>query len=822
MSLVASCVKCSLNFAQSLFVISITAVALLAQSSADLSGKVTDAQGGAVSNARVTLFRQDTATPQTVRTNDSGEYRFTTVAPGNLLLEVKKEGFRTTTLNVALQRGAAKLQNVMLQVAGVNQSVIVTAAGEAQTPGEVSKSVSVISHDEIVKRNDYSVAGLLTTVPGVQIFNQGGPGQYTKMSIHGLPASAGAILVDGLRFRDAATTQGDATSFLPALNVVDTDHIEVLRGSGSSLYGTNAVGGAVNIVTDQGGGPLHGQAQVEGGTLGLFRARGTIAGGALQDKLKYTFGLLHLNVTSGVDGQDAYRSSGLQSFARYDFTPRLSLSGRFWGSDDFAQLNNSPTSTGIPPANIPSGAVVPAIPLSPQGVKTLIAGGPPNFGNATYIPDVNDPDDRNASRFENAAFIFRDIATPTFNWQGYYQLVRTERVYNNGPVGIGPYQPPADDYSNYVGRIDTAGIRANKQLSSWLGVTAGYEFERETYFDHQDSHLSGPENVIERTHARQRSNAAFFAAQLSPLNRRLQISISGRVQTFRLSTPDFEYAGTENPYKNISLSPPKALTGDASVAYLFVRSNTKLRAHIGNSYRSPALFERFGAGFYNDFVTGKVVFTPYGDPRLAPDRYNSFDGGIDQYLFHDRLRASATIFYVRIAQLVGFNSNGRINPATDPFGRSSGYINGAGGISRGGEVSIEARPTSDLTVSAAYTYTSANTDQDSQVPGFFHVFDTPKHMVTLVATNQWTKKLTTTVDMFHYSPYFDPSIGYLQAYRFPGFTKTDFVASYEFWRSETRSARFYAKVDNLFNQTYYVAGFLAPRATAIGGLGYAF
>lgn len=822
MSLAASCVKFALIFTRFLFFISISAAVLLAEPPSDLSGQVTDAQGGAIAGARVTVFRQDTATPQTVRTNESGEYRFAGLAPGSLLLEVRKEGFRTTTLNVALQRGVASRRNVTLQVSGVDQSVIVTAAGEAQTPGEVSKSVSVISHDEIVNRNDYAVAGLLTTVPGVQIFNQGGPGQYTKMSIHGLPSSAGAILVDGLRFRDSATTQGDAASFLPVLNVVDTDHIEVLRGSGSSLYGTNAVGGAVNIVTDQGGGPLHGQAQVEGGNLGLFRARGTIAGGALQDKLKYTFGLLHLNVMSGVDGQDAYRSSGLQSFARYDFTPRLSLSGRFWGSDDFAQANNSPTSTGIPQENIPATAVVPAIPLSPEGVKTLIAGGTPNFGNATYIPDVNDPDDRNASRFENAAIIFRDIVAPTFNWQGYYQLVRTERIYNNGPVGIGPYQPAADNYSNYVGRIDTTGIRGSKQITSWLGITGGYEFERETYFDHQDDNLPVPENVTERTHVQQRSNAEFFAAQFSPLERRLQISLSGRLQTFSLSAPDFQYSGTENPYKNVSLSPPKALTGDASVAYLFVRSNTKLRAHIGNSYRAPALFERFGAGFYNDFLTGKVIFSPYGDPRLAPDRYNSFDGGIDQYLFHDRIRASATIFYIRIAQLIGFNANGLINPATDPFGRSSGYINGAGGISRGGEISVEARPTRSLTVSAAYTYTNADTDQDSQVPGFFQVFDTPKHMVTLVATNQWTKRLTTTVDMFHYSSYFDPSIGYLQAYRFPGFTKTNFVASYEFWRNETKSARFYAKVDNLFNQTYYVAGFLAPRATAIGGLGYAF
>ena len=113
-------------------------------------------------------------------------------------------------------------------------------------------------------------------------------------------------------------------------------------------------------------------------------------------------------------------------------------------------------------------------------------------------------------------------------------------------------------------------------------------------------------------------------------------------QTFDLSVPDFQYAGAvPNPYAGVPINAPHALTGDASLAYLFPRTNTKLRGHVGNAYRAPGLYERFGAGFYNNpFVPGEVVFTPYGDPRLAPDRFNSVDGGIDQYLFHDRIRVS--------------------------------------------------------------------------------------------------------------------------------------------------------------------------------------
>jgi vitamin B12 transporter len=792
-----------------------------AQDPTGIVGVVKDPQGRVIPGAQLNLYRQDTRARLSTTSSYTGAFEFRDIAPGTFLLETASDKFQTSTLDVEVNRGVTKEITVTLSIAGVSQQVVVTAADQAQTTDQVSKALTVVSHDEIVNRNDYSVSDILTTTPGLQVRNEGGPGQNTTISVRGLPTSATAVLIDGLRFRDASTTQADSSSFLSTLNVIDTDHIEILRGSGSSLYGTDAVGGAINVVSDVGGGPTHGDLQVEGGTLGFFRARGSIAGGFLGDRLTYSAGILHLNVMSGVDGQDANRSTGLQGFARYDFTPKISLSGRFWGSDDFAQLNNSPTSTGIPLSNIPSGTVVPAIPLSPAGVKTLLAGGTPDFGNATYIPDANDPDDRRASRFENAAFIFRDLLTPKVNWQASYQLVHTARTYENGPVGIG-FQPAALDYENYVGTIQTANVRATGQLTPWMSLTGGYEFERENYFDHQDNNLPAPDLIIERTRLHQNSSSGFFAAQFSLLNHRLQVSLSGRAQTYSVSTPEFQYSGTQNPYANLPINAPSAFTGDASLAYLIARSNTKLRAHVGNSYRAPALYERFGAGFYNDPLTGAVIFTPYGDPRLAPDRYNSFDAGVDQYLLGSRLRVSATAFYTRIVQLISFNSNGLINPLTDPYGRSSGYIDGAGGISRGVELSVEAHPISSLSFAASYTYTNADTDQDSQVPGFFRAFDTPRHSVTLVATKQWTSRFTTTFDLYHYSRYYDAYVGYLQAYLFPGYGKSDLVASYKFWTSETKSARFYGKVDNLFNQTSYLSGFLEPRATFVTGLGYSF
>src|ERR1019366_6840892 len=121
---------------------------LSAQSRPGISGHVRDTSGGAVGNAKLSLFRQDTGVSSNTATGPGGEYRFDGVAPGALVLEIQKEGFRTATINVAFE-GSVRPVDVTLEVAGVNQTVVVTAAGEAQTLDEVSKAFSSISHEEI-------------------------------------------------------------------------------------------------------------------------------------------------------------------------------------------------------------------------------------------------------------------------------------------------------------------------------------------------------------------------------------------------------------------------------------------------------------------------------------------------------------------------------------------------------------------------------------------------------------------------------------------------------------------------------------------------
>jgi len=758
---------------------------------AGLRGLVEDPQGKPVDGAEVLLYRGTSI--ERTRTQ-AGRFEFPN-SEGRALIEIAAEGFRRVS------REVEDNQVIRLEIAGVDQRIVITAEGAAQTFDEAAKSTSVLDAADLSRRNENNVAEALRDVPGLLIRNLGGPGQLTTIRSRGLRTEATAVLIDGLRFRDVAAIQADASGFIGNLNIINLSRVEVLRGSGSSLYGTNAVGGTINLVTDTGGGPAHGGTLVEGGGLGLLRARAN-AGGSWK-KLAYSAGLLHINVLNGIDGNDASRSSGAQGFAKYAISSAASLSGRLFVSDDFVQTNSSPTTSGIPAANWPASGIIPAVP------------------GRTYFPGRDDPDSRRSGRFYSTALIYRQILAPTVDFQASYQRLNTGRNFQNGPAGPG-FQPSVPNLSDFDGNIDTAEARLNWRPTSWWTLTGGYEFERETYRNADDNRVPNANRVAVQTLAAQRSNAAYFASQMAFAGRRLLLSVSGRTQDFRLDRPRFIYTGDANNYENAAVATaPRAWTGDVALAYFLPRTGTKLRAHAGNAYRAPGLYERYGSGFFFSSALGGVIYSPYGDPRLAPDRYNSADGGIDQYLFRDKLRLSGTLFYTRIVSNIQFDSSASfVRPATDPFRRTSGYYNGSGGISRGVETSVELRPVRGTMLRSSYWFVNSDTDRDITVRGLWDALGVPRHSWSAVATQQLGRRTELTVDFFRSSSYYNAFFAGSgsRAFRFDGATKIDAVLSHDLIRTDTYSVRIYGKGDQILNRTYYENGFLAPGATALAGL----
>src|SRR5262249_25833956 len=110
----------------------------------------------------------------------------------------------------------------------------------------------------------------------------------------------------------------------------------------------------------------------------------------------------------------------------------------------------------------------------------------------------------------------------------------------------------------------------------------------------------------------------------------------------------------------------------------------------------------------------------------------SVDAGIDQRLAHDRVQIGATYFYTKLQEVIQFDITGIVNPATDPFGRFFGYTNTSGGLARGIEVALVARPFRSLEINSSYTFTNALNRTPTSVPGFLPTFVQPRHTFTLV------------------------------------------------------------------------------------------
>ena len=339
----------------------LSATLLSAQTETSLGGRITDPRGGPVPAATVTVYTRDSGARFTVSADNTGSYRFESLAAGEYLVDVEAPHFsRPVAQTVHVARGSSSTLDISLQIAGVREEIVVTASGTAQTVDEVSKAISVVSREEIEERNEYGISEVLRVIPGLRVQRLGGPGALTTIKTRGLRNEDTAILIDGFRFRDAASITGDASGFIEDLIVTDVDRLEVLRGSGSSLYGSNAIGGIINLVSGEGGGRTRGSLLLEGGNLGLFRGRTQIAGGTKNDRIAYSAGVAHLNVTDGIDGDDAARNTSGQGRIRLRISPTATLSMRMYSADSFAQLNTSPQGVGV---LAPTG-IIQALPLS--------------------------------------------------------------------------------------------------------------------------------------------------------------------------------------------------------------------------------------------------------------------------------------------------------------------------------------------------------------------------------------------------------------------------------------------------------------------------
>lgn len=169
---------------------------------------------------------------------------------------------------------------------------VVVGATRLPTPeSELGTSVTVITSDEIAAKQERTLPDALLDVPGLNVVQTGGPGGLTSVFIRGTNANQTKVFLDGIDVSDPSVPNG-AFDFAHVLTF-DLGRIEVLRGPQSGLYGSDAIGGVVNIVTDKGEGPMKASVNLEGGSFGTFNQTAKISGS--EDWLSYFFGFGHFS-----------------------------------------------------------------------------------------------------------------------------------------------------------------------------------------------------------------------------------------------------------------------------------------------------------------------------------------------------------------------------------------------------------------------------------------------------------------------------------------------------------------------------------------------
>lgn len=779
-----------------------------------LRGRVVDPQNRPVANARVQLSDRASGEVWSTLTDRAGAYVFASIPAGGYLLSADAANSALAGSVDAVVDGETDLE-LSLSLSSVEAEVVVTASSTPVPVQEVAKALDVVDGEQIALRDEYSLGEAVRQVPGVRVRQLRGPGSMTSIQARGLRTQDTALLFDGLRVRDAAAPQGDAGGLLESLTLVDSGRVEVMRGSGSSLYGSHAMAGVVNVTTRQGGGRPHGELLAEGGGLGFARGVARAGGGLAENRFVYSGGIGHVNVSDGVRGGSPYRNTTGQAFGRYSFTENITLSGRVWATDTFTNLNESPAFPQSVTANFPAAGPVEARGLDDDNLRLFEQGQGFNAGSATFVPDQIDPDNHRTGALLSASFTLRHQVNPNSSYQVTYHGLDSNRGFRDGPGGPGAFDPAVSNENRFDGHTDTVYARTDHRIGAKHLASLGWEFEREEYVNRNTDESASPlESSID---IEQRSQAVFAQDQMRLMQGRLQIALSGRVQWFDLQTPQF--SGTQTPYDTGALNSPKtALTGDAAVAYFFVESQTKVRAHVGNSYRAPSAFERFG-GSFSSFSGG---FNFWGDPRLAPERSVAFDAGVDQWFAEEKLRLSGTVYYTNLQETILFDF-ANFPGATDPFGRFGGYVNSSGGIARGVELSGQYSPASGTTLQAAYTYTNSDSRTPRIGADYFAMPGVSDQMFTLTATQWVTKRLNVAFDLFAVSDYSLSPFGALgRRMVFDGPVKADVVFRYAIPVREGQTVELFGKVENLLDRRYFENGFLAPQAWAVGGLRFRF
>jgi vitamin B12 transporter len=514
-----------------------------------------------------------------------------------------------TIVALALFAGAAAAQETQQA-----DPVVITATRTETPAGQLGAAVTVITGEEIDTRRYPTVDEALRMVPGVEIRRSGSFGKTTSLSIRGANANQVQVLVDGVRVKSATLGQVDLSELSPDL----IERIEVIRGPQSTLYGADAIGGVVHIITRRGQGPPSAWVSQEVGNHDTLRTTTGLTG--RQGIFDYALGFSHF------ESNGQFKNDGLNQDA---FNARLGLS--------------LPGQTTVSLASRWT--------QKDNGVPIEFVGTPAPIG-----PTI-DPNTRQESETWTLSL---GAQTRPVSWWG--SELRLGRYWNKQafidpadpfPCPPATFGPPCDFPGTFETERREVEWLNHFHIGAWSTSTFGIEYR------HEHANVQGTSGFGPTTE-----------------------TISGLFQQqFRFFDRLFMSAGVR---VEDNTTYGRSTTERGSLAYQIKEWGTRIRGGAGSGFRAPTFNDLFFPGFSN--------------PELVPEKSFSYDFGIDQNFWKNRVRLGLTYFRTDFTNLIACC----VPLATFPF-VATGNIGRARSI--GIEFTSEVDLLDSLTVAVNYTYT---------------------------------------------------------------------------------------------------------------------
>jgi len=435
---------------------------------------------------------------------------------------------------VALVPASSAAQDAQDQAATSLRHDLVVTATRLQTPEKkVGSSLTVVTGEELVRTGKAFVLDALEAALGLSTVRNGGPGATASVSVRGANSEHTLFLLDGLELNDPINpSRSYDVSHLPLSQV---DRIEILRGPQGLLYGSDALGGVINIITRPGSGRPRLTLASSADTLRSIATDVSLAGGG--KRTDYSFALFHertagLSAASsayaGNTEKDGYRNLSLAARIGYAPRPTSNLSFTIRAAKARTELDNFGGPGGDDPNNV-------------QDYGSLLVRG----------------------QYRGLSRSGRWEQTVSLSWLG-------ARRDNTNPTDAS--HPGEWDEGLYRSGIVKLDWQNNLFLHPANTLTAGLELENETgrsdYVSESAYGLS--ESRFPSAHA---GSAGIYL--LDHWEVRDRFFVTAGVRADRHSR-----AGT-------------AVTFRVAPAYLIAPTGTRLKATLGTGFKSPSLYQLF-------------------------------------------------------------------------------------------------------------------------------------------------------------------------------------------------------------------------------------